>query len=118
MVGSGVRRKSGEPRKRPSPSANLSYPTRNVGLIRCRPKEEAVADRVPLDFDPPVRVLRGLLLGVDVDELSWPTPCPDWNVAALLDHLMGLALAFTQAARKRTDAPGTDGAPPQPSAQH
>jgi len=77
-----------------------------------------VADRVPLDFDPPVRELRGLLLGVDDEELAWPTPCPDWNVAALLDHLMGLSWAFTQAARKRTDAPGTDGPPPQPSAQH
>jgi uncharacterized protein (TIGR03086 family) len=77
-----------------------------------------VADRVPLDFDPPVRVLRALLLGVDDHELGGPTPCPDWTVASLLDHLMGLSHAFTQAARKRTDVPGTDGPPPQPSAQH
>jgi uncharacterized protein (TIGR03086 family) len=77
-----------------------------------------VADRVPLDFDPPVRQLRALLLGVDDDELTAPTPCDDWTVAALLDHLMGLAYAFTQAARKRTDTPGVDGPPPQPSAQH
>jgi hypothetical protein len=52
-----------------------------------------VADRVPLDFDPPVRELRALLLGVDDDELTGPTPCPDWTVAALLDHLMGLSSA-------------------------
>jgi uncharacterized protein (TIGR03086 family) len=77
-----------------------------------------VADRVPLDFDPPVRQLRALLLGVDDDELTAPTPCDDWTVAALLDHLMTLTYAFTQAARHRTDAPGTDGPPPQPSAQH
>jgi uncharacterized protein (TIGR03086 family) len=77
-----------------------------------------VADRVPLDFDPPVRRLCAVLLGIDDDELTDPTPCPDWTVAALLDHLMGLSLAFTQAARKRTDAPGTDGPPPEPSAQH
>jgi len=77
-----------------------------------------VADRVPLDFDPPVRQLRALLLGVDDDELTGPTPCPDWTVAALLDHLMGLSYAFTQAARKRVDAPGTSGPPPQPSAEH
>ena len=76
-----------------------------------------MADRVPLDFDPPVRQLRALLLGVD-DELTGPTPCPDWTVAALLDHLMGLSYAFTQAARKRTDAPSTDGPLPQPSAEH
>jgi uncharacterized protein (TIGR03086 family) len=77
-----------------------------------------VADRVPLDFDPPVRRLRALLLGVDDDELAGPTPCPAWTVAALLDHLMGLSYAFTQAARKRTDAPGVDEPQPQPSAQH
>jgi uncharacterized protein (TIGR03086 family) len=72
-----------------------------------------VADRVPLDFDPPVRQLKALLLGVDDDELTGPTPCPDWTVATLLDHLMGLSFAFTQAARKRPDA-----LPPAPSAPH
>jgi uncharacterized protein (TIGR03086 family) len=77
-----------------------------------------VADRVPLDFDPPVRKLRALLLGVDDTELTNPTPCPDWTVAALLDHLMVLAQAFAQAARKRTDAPGTAEPPSPPSAQH
>ncbi|MFC7276482.1 TIGR03086 family metal-binding protein [Paractinoplanes rhizophilus] len=77
-----------------------------------------MADRVPLDFDPPVRKLRALLLGVDDTELTNPTPCPDWTVAALLDHLMVLAQAFAQAARKRTDAPGTAEPPSPPSAQH
>ncbi|MGX6602201.1 TIGR03086 family metal-binding protein [Micromonosporaceae bacterium Da 78-11] len=74
-----------------------------------------MADRVPLDFDPPVGQLRALLLGVDDDELTGPTPCPDWTVAAMLDHLMGLSFAFTQAARKRADSAG--GPPPEPSAQ-
>uniref|UniRef100_UPI003F693ED7 TIGR03086 family metal-binding protein n=1 Tax=Paractinoplanes polyasparticus TaxID=2856853 RepID=UPI003F693ED7 len=73
----------------------------------------AVADRVPLDFDPPVRVLRALLLGVDNGELANPTPCPGWTVATLLDHLMGLSVAFTQGAHKRVD----DSAP-EPSAHH
>ncbi|MFI5891248.1 TIGR03086 family metal-binding protein [Actinoplanes sp. NPDC051513] len=77
-----------------------------------------MADRVPLDFDPPVRKLRALLLGIDDTELIHPTPCPDWTVAVLLDHLMVLAQAFAQAARKRTDAPGTAEPPPPPSAQH
>ena len=77
-----------------------------------------MADRVPLDFDPPVRKLRALLLGIDDTELIHPTPCPDWTVAVLLDHLMVLAQAFGQAARKRTDAPGTAEPPPPPSAQH
>jgi uncharacterized protein (TIGR03086 family) len=77
-----------------------------------------VADRVPLDFEPPVRGLRALLLGIDDDELLASTPCPGWTVAALLDHLMGLSYAFAQAGRKRTDTPGVDGPPPQPSSQH
>src|SRR4051794_17046451 len=81
-------------------------------------RRPTVADRVPLDFDPPVRHLRALLLGVDDDELLEVTPCPEWTVAALLDHLMGLSYAFTQAARKRTDGPGVADALPRPSAQH
>jgi uncharacterized protein (TIGR03086 family) len=74
-----------------------------------------VADRVPLDFSPPVRQIRALLLGITDDHLSSPTPCPEWSVGDLLDHLMGLSWAFTQAAQK-TDAPGTDSPPPRPSA--
>ena len=74
-----------------------------------------MADRVPLDFDPPVRQLRALLLGVTDEDLTAPTPCPEWTVAALLDHLMGLSLAFAQAARKLTDEAGA-GPPPAPSA--
>jgi uncharacterized protein (TIGR03086 family) len=75
-----------------------------------------VADRVPLDFDPPVRQLRALLLGVNPHDLATPTPCENWTIGDLLDHIMGLSWAFTQTARKLTDAPGTSGPPPQPSA--
>jgi uncharacterized protein (TIGR03086 family) len=74
-----------------------------------------VADRVPLDFDPPVRQLRSLLLGIDDDELTDPTPCKGWTVAALLVHIIGFTFAFTQAGRKQTGAPGTSGRSPQPS---
>jgi len=75
-----------------------------------------VADRVPLDFDPPVRQLRALLLGVTDEDLTAPTPCPGWTAGDLLDHIMGLSWAFTQAARKVTDGPGLSDPPPQPSA--
>jgi uncharacterized protein (TIGR03086 family) len=75
-----------------------------------------VADRVPLDFDPPVRQLRALLLGVADEDLTAPTPCPEWTVGDLLDHLIGLSWAFSQAAKKLTDAPGTAAPPPEPSA--
>ena len=74
-----------------------------------------MADRVPLDFAPPVRQIRSLLLGITDDHLRAPTPCPDWTVGDLLDHLTGLSWAFTQAAQKRSDAPGTDSPPPRPS---
>ena len=74
-----------------------------------------MADRVPLDFDPPVRQLRALLLGITDDDLSRPTPCDDWTVGDLLDHIMEFTRAFTQAAQKLTDAPGTATPPPPPT---
>lgn len=73
-----------------------------------------MADRVPLDFDPPVRQLRSLLLGIDEDELTGPTPCGEWTVAALLVHIIGFSWAFAEAGKKLTGAPGTAGPPPQP----
>jgi uncharacterized protein (TIGR03086 family) len=76
-----------------------------------------VAAHLPLDLDPPVRQLRALLLGVDDRDLSAPTPCPGWSVATLLDHLVSLAGAFTEAARRGADTAGA-GPPPQPSAAH
>jgi uncharacterized protein (TIGR03086 family) len=39
------------------------------------------------------------------------------SVAILLDHFMGLTIAFTNAADKRTD-PSASGPPPEPSAEH
>jgi len=77
-----------------------------------------VADRVPLDFDPPVRQLRALLLGVGDDDMPAPTPCAEWTVGDLLDHIVDLTRAFTQAAQKLTEAPGTATPVPLPSAAH
>lgn len=63
-----------------------------------------MADRVPLDFDPPVRKLRALLLGITDDDLAGPTPCDHWTLGDLLDHISQITHTFIQAARKVTDA--------------
>ena len=73
-----------------------------------------------LDLDPAAREVARLLDGVTDDQLAGPTPCADTTVAALLDHLMGLSLAFTWAARKTTGSQGVDdGADSRPpTAEH
>ena len=59
-----------------------------------------------LDLDPAAREVARLVDGVPDDMLATTTPCPDYPVAALLDHFMGLSLAFTRAARKAGAAGG------------
>ncbi len=65
------------------------------------------------DFSPAVRGVADLL--PQVTELAAPTPCGRYTVADLLDHLDGLTIAFTLAARKESgpsadQAPAPDGA--------
>lgn len=62
-----------------------------------------------IDFRPATVAVAALVRGVRDDQLGDPTPCPAYTVADLLDHLDGLALAFTLSARKEP-LPG-DGAP-------
>jgi len=64
-----------------------------------------------------------LLRTVRDDQLTHPTPCEGYSVATLLDHLMGLCLAFTWAAAKSAVPEGggsgsADPRPVQPSAEH
>lgn len=66
-----------------------------------------------LDLGPAAREVIGLLDGVTDAQLARPTPCAGTSVAKMLDHLMGLSLAFTQAARKTNEGAS---APPEPSA--
>jgi uncharacterized protein (TIGR03086 family) len=63
-----------------------------------------------LDLAPAARALADLVRGVRPDQLDGPTPCEATSVGALLDHIDGLSVAFTQAARK-TPPPGGS-APP------
>lgn len=60
-----------------------------------------------LDLAPAAYQVIRLLEGIRQDQLALPTPCDGTSVAALLDHFMGLSLAFTWGARK-TSPPGDD----------
>ena len=72
-----------------------------------------------LDFRPTTDALSGLVRGVGDDQLTARTPCPDYTVADLLDHIGGLSFAFTAAARKERlpesqSAPEVDGSRLEP----
>ena len=43
-----------------------------------------------------------LIAGVAPDRLDRPTPCPDYDVAAMVDHLVGWVRSFEAAANGRT----------------
>lgn len=52
------------------------------------------------DLTPAAEQLAGLVRNVTDGDLKAPTPCPDYTVGDLLDHVNGLSVAFTMAARK------------------
>jgi len=58
-----------------------------------------------LDLKPATHVLSELIAGVRDEQLDAATPCADTTLGALIDHVDGLALAFTAAATK-TPLPG------------
>jgi uncharacterized protein (TIGR03086 family) len=53
-----------------------------------------------VDLRPTTTALATLVRGLRDDQLDGPTPCPAYSVADLLDHIGGLSMAFTCAARK------------------
>jgi uncharacterized protein (TIGR03086 family) len=61
------------------------------------------------DLGPACAAVADLVREVRDDQLGDPTPCERYTVAHLLEHLDGLALAFTLAARKEP----VDGTPGQ-----
>jgi uncharacterized protein (TIGR03086 family) len=68
------------------------------------------------DLLPTARRLAALVGEVDDTQLAAPTPCAEYTVADLLDHIAGLAVAFAEAARKEQGTNATQ--PPPGSASH
>src|SRR4051794_8196718 len=59
-----------------------------------------------LEFGPQAAEVARVVAGVRDDQLTEPTPCTGTSVAALLDHLVGLTVAFREAADKVPQAGG------------
>jgi uncharacterized protein (TIGR03086 family) len=59
------------------------------------------------DLRPAAEPVAALADRVTDDHLGDPTPCPDWPVLVMVNHLISLTEAFTDGARKivRDDAP-------------
>ena len=58
-----------------------------------------------VDLTPATRRMAALLDGLADDSLDRPTPCPEYRLGDLVEHVGGLAQAFAAAARKATDDP-------------
>jgi uncharacterized protein (TIGR03086 family) len=68
-----------------------------------------IADDGGVDLGPAALGLAQLVTGVPDELLDAPTPCPGYSVGDLIDHVGGMAVAFTVAARKTTAERGSQG---------
>src|SRR5262249_2585426 len=66
---------------------------------------------MPLDLRPAAQRMATLVARVPDDALDRPTPCPDYRLGDLLDHVGGLAIAFRCAALKSFEELGDAGSP-------
>lgn len=64
-----------------------------------------------IDLTPTARAVTAVVSGITDEQLAHPTPCSATTVAALLDHLHGLARAFQLAAEKDPEAADTTANP-------
>jgi uncharacterized protein (TIGR03086 family) len=71
-----------------------------------------------LDLGPAAEQVKTLVSGVTDGQLLAPTPCDGTSVAAMLDHFMGLTLAFRNAATKSTPPAGSGAGRSAASASH
>lgn len=63
----------------------------------------------PFDFGPATATMRRLVLGTRDDQLTAATPCPDYTVGDLVQHIGGLTVAFTYAAHQQPMPGGPSG---------
>ena len=56
-----------------------------------------------IDMEPAAQGMARLVEGITDDQLGLPTPCPDYTVGDLLDHINSLSLAFVSAANKTNE---------------
>ncbi len=64
-----------------------------------------------VDLEPAATRMAELIANVPDDLLSGPTPCPDYSLGDLVEHVGGLATAFTAAAAKDFDRGATTQGP-------
>lgn len=62
-----------------------------------------------LDIAPAAKRMAALVGGVSDNQLGGVTPCPAYTLGDLLDHVGGLSVAFTAAARKAELPGGSQG---------
>ncbi|MGH3980899.1 MAG: TIGR03086 family metal-binding protein [Pseudonocardiaceae bacterium] len=62
-----------------------------------------------LDLGPAAQQLATLLRGVTDDQLTAPTPCDEYTLGDLIDHVSGLSQAFTAAAAKELGSGASQG---------
>jgi uncharacterized protein (TIGR03086 family) len=88
------------------PNNNISDPHRLAG-------ERSNAERAPLagQLGRAFDIVAGLISNIRADQWSAPTPCPDWTVRQVVNHLIGMNRVF--AALLAGQPP-----PPRPSADH
>ena len=62
-----------------------------------------------IDLQPAAQRMAQLVRNVSQEQLAVPTPCPEYTLGDLLEHVAGLSLAFEAAARKDTSSAGAQG---------
>jgi len=62
-----------------------------------------------IDLSPAADRMARLVVGISDDQLLSPTPCPDYSLGDLVEHVGGFAMAFTAAAHKATGAETAQG---------